>query len=226
MCASACCAPTASRSYEQASESWERWNDDVARERVHRTHGELVAVRAERDRSALLPLPPAPYPVAERTTRILARDGLLSFEGRRYAVPDARMGERVELVLGAEEIEAYSTVDGRRLARQRRGAPVRVLPDPRRIRSPWRRCSKRCRTTRCTTARSRTTRRRSVAELISERIARNTRELKLLGVGESADEFVDRAEDAKLGYREFLDLCSSPRSGCSTSAPTPTASSS
>jgi hypothetical protein len=33
-------------------------------------------------------------------------------------------------VLGAEEIEIYSTVDGRRLARHQRGRPARVLPDP------------------------------------------------------------------------------------------------
>jgi hypothetical protein len=45
-------------------------------------------------------------------------------------VPDAKPGERVELVLGAQEIEAYSTVDGRRLARHERGRPARVLPDP------------------------------------------------------------------------------------------------
>lgn len=45
-----------------------------------------------------------------------------------------------------------------------------------------------------------------MAELISERIARNARELKLLGLAEQADELVARAEQAKLGYREFLDL--------------------
>jgi DNA replication protein DnaC len=45
-----------------------------------------------------------------------------------------------------------------------------------------------------------------MAELISERISRNAKELKLLGLAESADELVDRAEQAKLGYREFLDL--------------------
>jgi DNA replication protein DnaC len=45
-----------------------------------------------------------------------------------------------------------------------------------------------------------------VAELITERICRNARELKLLGLAESADELIDRAEGAKLGYREFLDL--------------------
>lgn len=45
-----------------------------------------------------------------------------------------------------------------------------------------------------------------MAELITERITTNARELKLLGLAETADELVDRAETAKLGYREFLDL--------------------
>jgi hypothetical protein len=117
-------------SYEHANREWASWNEDIARRRVHGTHGEVVAVRAERDRAALGRLPPTPDLVVERTTRVLARDGLLSFEGRRYAVPDARPGERVELVLGAEEIEIYSTSDGRRLARHHRGRPAKVLPDP------------------------------------------------------------------------------------------------
>ena len=116
--------------YEHANQAWVSWNEDVARQRVHGTHGEIVAVRAERDRAALAPRPVAPYLVVERTMRRVARDGLFSFEGRRYAVPDARPGERVELVLGAQEIEVYSTLDGRRLARHERGRPARVLPDP------------------------------------------------------------------------------------------------
>src|SRR3954471_5275522 len=117
-------------SYEHANREWASWNEDIARRRVHGTHGEVVAVRAERDRAALGPVPPTPYVVVERTTRVVARDGLFSFEGRRYAVPDARPGERVELILGAEEIEAYSRLDGRRLARHQRGRPAKVLPDP------------------------------------------------------------------------------------------------
>jgi len=117
-------------SYEHANAAWAAWNEDVARRRVHGTHGEVVAARAERDRAALGPLPPTPYLVVERTTRVIARDGLFSFEGRRYAVPDARPGDHVELVLGAREIEIYSTLDGRRLARHERGRPARVLPDP------------------------------------------------------------------------------------------------
>ena len=118
------------RSYEQANRSWADWNEDVARRRRHGTHGELVAVRSERDRAALLSLVPEPYLVTERALRTVARDGLFSFEGRRYAVPGARPGERIELVLSASELEAYSTVDGRRLCRHRRGRPSRILADP------------------------------------------------------------------------------------------------
>ena len=106
--------------YDEANAAWADWNAEVARRRVHGTHGEVVAVRADRDRQALLGAPPEPYLVSERALRVVARDGLFSFEGRRYAVPGARPGERVELVLGAEELEAYSTADGRRLARHSR----------------------------------------------------------------------------------------------------------
>jgi DNA replication protein DnaC len=45
-----------------------------------------------------------------------------------------------------------------------------------------------------------------MGELISERIKRNARELKLYGLADTADDLVDRAEAGKLGYREFLDL--------------------
>jgi hypothetical protein len=117
-------------SYEQANEEWLSWNEQVARRRVHGTHGEVVAVRADRDRAALLQCPPSPYLVVERTTRVVARDGLFSFQGRRYAVPDAKPGERVELLLGAQELEAYRISDGERLARHARCGPARVLGDP------------------------------------------------------------------------------------------------
>lgn len=45
-----------------------------------------------------------------------------------------------------------------------------------------------------------------MAEMITERIRANARELKLFGLTDSADELVRRAEEGKLGYREFLDL--------------------
>jgi DNA replication protein DnaC len=58
-----------------------------------------------------------------------------------------------------------------------------------------------------TVARSRSTRRWwPVAEMMTERIRNNARELKLLGLAENLDDLIGRAEDGNLGYREFLDL--------------------
>src|SRR5215211_4748676 len=45
-----------------------------------------------------------------------------------------------------------------------------------------------------------------MAELITQRIRRNAGELRLHGIAENPDELIDRAEQAQLGYREFLDL--------------------
>lgn len=45
-----------------------------------------------------------------------------------------------------------------------------------------------------------------MAEMLTERIRTNARELKLLGLDENLDDLVRRAEEGKLGYRQFLDL--------------------
>jgi len=118
--------------YEEANRAWEKWNEEVARKRTHGTHGEIVSARAERDRAALLPLPPDPYLVVSRTQRCVGRDGFFSFEGRRYALPSrlATPGGRVELVLGVREMEARSVETGKLLARYERGRPSRVAEDP------------------------------------------------------------------------------------------------
>lgn len=118
--------------YEQANHAWSEWNEAVARRRTHGTHGEVVAERAERDRAALLALPPAPYLVVARTQRVVGRDGFFSFEGRRYAIPAtlAKPGERMELVLGAQEIEVHAVQTGKLVASYERGRPERVMPDP------------------------------------------------------------------------------------------------
>lgn len=118
------------RSYDDANRRWAEWNEQVARARVHGTHGEVVAVRAGRDRAALLALPAIAYLVTHRTTRKVARDGMFSFEGRRYAVPGARGGETLELVLGASEIEVRRPHSGTLICRHERGRPARVMPDP------------------------------------------------------------------------------------------------
>jgi hypothetical protein len=52
----------------------------IRRSQVHRTHGQVIAVRAEADRAALRPLPAEPYLVAEKHLRRVGKDCLISFE--------------------------------------------------------------------------------------------------------------------------------------------------
>jgi transposase len=120
------------RDYDEVNRAWAEWNEEVARARTHGTHGETVCERAGRDRAALLALPPDPYLVVSRTQRAVGRDGFFSFEGRRYALPSRLQapGERVELVLGVQEMEARSLQTGKLLARYERERPKRVAEDP------------------------------------------------------------------------------------------------
>jgi hypothetical protein len=49
------------------------------RAQTHRTHGQVIAVRAEADHAALQPLPPTPYRVTDRFLRRVGKDCLISF---------------------------------------------------------------------------------------------------------------------------------------------------
>ena len=71
----------------------------IRRAQVHRTHGQVIAVRAEADRAALLPLPERPYLVTEKHLRRVGKDCLVSFEASFYSVPAKRVraGQRVQL---------------------------------------------------------------------------------------------------------------------------------
>jgi transposase len=89
----------------------------IRRAHVHRTHGEVIAVRAERDRAALGPLPEQPYLVVERHTRRVGKDALVSFEASHYSVPWrlVRPGSRVELRVAPAEVAIFSLGSDQRL---------------------------------------------------------------------------------------------------------------
>jgi transposase len=80
------------------------------RAQVHRTHGEVIGVRADRDRAALRPLPEQPYVVCDRHTRRVGTDALVSFEASQYSVPWRRVrpGARVELRVTPAEVAVWS----------------------------------------------------------------------------------------------------------------------
>lgn len=92
----------------------------IRRAQLHRTHGELIGVRAQADHGALGPLPELPYLVCDRHLRRVGRDCLVSFEGSSYSVPArasdgraARAGGRVELRVSADTVTILRlAVDG------------------------------------------------------------------------------------------------------------------
>jgi hypothetical protein len=82
----------------------------IRRAQTHRTHGEIIAARAERDRAALRPLPERPYMVCDRHTRRVGKDALISFAASHYSVPWRRVrpGGRVELRVTPAEVAIWS----------------------------------------------------------------------------------------------------------------------
>lgn len=98
----------------------------IRRAQVHRTHGEVISVRAEADRAALLPLPQQPYLVTDKHLRRVGKDCLVSFEANFYSVPARRVraGQRVQLCADGETvtIRALGTDGGGWLATHPRAA--------------------------------------------------------------------------------------------------------
>ena len=79
------------------------------RAQVHRTHGQVIGVRAEIDRAALGALPATDYVVCERHLRSVAKDCLVTFEGSCYSVPwkMVRRPMRVELRVTSDDVAIY-----------------------------------------------------------------------------------------------------------------------
>lgn len=79
---------------------------------VHRTHGEVIGARAQRDHAALGPVPARPYVVANRHLRHVGKDCLVAFEANLYSVPAARVFHRqlVEVRASAATISLHATV--------------------------------------------------------------------------------------------------------------------
>jgi transposase len=84
----------------------------IRRATTHRTHGEVIGIRARRDRAALRPIPAKPYLVADRHLRHVGKDCLVAFEANLYSVPAACVFHRqlVEVRASSATVSIHATV--------------------------------------------------------------------------------------------------------------------
>ena len=82
----------------------------IRRGQVHRTHGEVIGVRAAADHAALRPLPAVPYLVAEQHLRRVGKDCLVWFEASLYSVPARRVRpfQTVQVRAAAGQVAIYA----------------------------------------------------------------------------------------------------------------------
>ncbi|GGL12015.1 IS21 family transposase [Mangrovihabitans endophyticus] len=80
----------------------------------HRTHGEIIGVRAIRDHNALRLVPAKPYVVADRHLRHVGKDCLVAYSGNLYSVPARRVRHRqlVEIRATAATVTIHATLAG------------------------------------------------------------------------------------------------------------------
>ncbi|MER5214329.1 integrase core domain protein [Streptomyces sp. NPDC002838] len=82
------------------------------RDQIHKTHREVIGIRATRDHAALKPLPLTSYLVAERHLRPVGKDCLVAFGGNLYSVPARKVRPRqlVEIRATKAQVMLHSTV--------------------------------------------------------------------------------------------------------------------
>lgn len=102
----------AGRSFASVAEmnaAFTRWVPS-RRAKTHRTHGQVIGVRAQVDHAALRPLPAVPYVLAEHHLRRVGKDCLVSFQTSMYSVPAVlvRPGQLVQVRASADTIAIHA----------------------------------------------------------------------------------------------------------------------
>lgn len=109
----------------QLAEWWLRVEAD---QRVHGTHGEVVAERFAAEASALGPLPAVRFDTSYLETRVVSWDAYVDVRGGRYSVPGAWAGQTVQVRIAMDD--ALTVVKGDETVRHHltasRGAWVTV----------------------------------------------------------------------------------------------------
>lgn len=97
-------------SIEELDSAFTAWVP-LRRARTHRTHGEVIGLRAVRDHMALRPLPETPYVVTQRHLRPVGKDCLVAFAGNLYSVPARKVRARqlIEVRATKSQVTLHAT---------------------------------------------------------------------------------------------------------------------
>jgi transposase len=95
------------RDFEDLNSQLDIWLKDTANARVHGTTGEVPAVRLERERSHLLPIPSGGYTSLISLGRRVSHDGYVSYNGNDYSVPEGLVKPEVTVSASLEEVRLY-----------------------------------------------------------------------------------------------------------------------
>ena len=82
---------------EDLNQRLQNWLDEVANVRIHGTTRRAVNEAFEQEKPALQPLPLWPYCPVLQLLRKVSRDGMVSYKGNYYSVPDGTSSRSVEL---------------------------------------------------------------------------------------------------------------------------------
>lgn len=123
--------PVYTREWESL-ESLQQATDSYVERLIHRRRspatGQSVAAAVALEREALTHLPILPEPFDVAVSRTVAVDATVGFEQRRYSVPFAWVGRRVEIRGACERVQILA--EHRVIAVHPRHTPERILIDP------------------------------------------------------------------------------------------------
>jgi hypothetical protein len=102
--------------------------DGLVERRISPATGRSVADSLCQEQRVLAPLPVLPEPFDLAVTRTVAHDATVGFEQRRYSVPFAWIGQRVEVRGAASRVQVLA--DHQVIAVHPRHSPERILIDP------------------------------------------------------------------------------------------------
>lgn len=113
---------------EELQQATDAYVDRLILRRLSPATGQSVAQSLALERSCLSPLPLLPEPFDIAVSRVVAIDATVGFEQRRYSVPFAWIGRRVEIRGAAGRVQVLA--DQRVIAVHPRHTPERILIDP------------------------------------------------------------------------------------------------